>query len=154
MQKWLALAKTLGARLQSFEWVWVLVARLGVGGMFMLSGWGKLQDLDKFVKYFTRLGIPLPEFQAPFVAVVELVGGFLLILGLGTRLFGFLLGFTMIVALATSIDYEGKGLSDFLYLSEWLLLLLSFWFIFRGAGQASLDHRLFGGPTTEHQDEG
>ena len=59
--------------------------------------------------------------------------------GLGTRVFGFLLGCTMIVAMLTAIDFTGKGLSDFLYLPEWLLLLLLTGFVFMGGGKASVD---------------
>jgi uncharacterized membrane protein YphA (DoxX/SURF4 family) len=62
-----------------------------------------------------------------------------LMLGLGTRIFGFLLGCTMLVAILTAVDFAGKGLSDFLYLSEWLLLLLLFWFVFAGGGKLSAD---------------
>lgn len=126
----------------TYEWIWAAVARIGVGTMFMLSGWGKVHKLDSFARYFAELGIPFPELQAPFVASLELVGGLLLILGVGTRIFGFLLGCTMLVALATAFDYEGKTLSDFLYLSEWLLVLLLFWFAVRGGGKGSVDELL------------
>lgn len=135
------IAKYYGLPTQ-FDWVWVLVARLGVGGMFCGSGWGKLHKLEKLTKYFAELGIPAPELQAPFVATVEFVGGFLLMIGLATRVFGFMLGFTMIVALATAVDYTGKGILDFLYMGEWLLLLLCFWLVFTGGGKASIDHWL------------
>ena len=125
--------------LSDLQWVWILVARLGVGGEFLLSGWGKLHRLDKLVAYFQELKIPAAAIQAPFIATLEFVGGLLLLVGLGTRIFGFLLGCTMVVAMLTAIDFAGKGLSDFLYLSEWLLLLLLSSFVFSGGGKASLD---------------
>jgi putative oxidoreductase len=126
-------------KLDELRWLWLLVARLGVGGEFLLSGWGKLHRLDKLIAYFTELKIPAPSLQAPFIATLEFVGGLLLIVGLGTRLFGFLLSCTMVVAMLTAVDFHDKGLADFLYLSEWLLLLLLSSFVFSGGGKASVD---------------
>ena len=127
------------AKLSELHWIWLLVARLGVGCEFFLSGWGKLHRLNELIGYFGKLGIPAPSIQAPFIATLEFAGGFLLMLGLGTRIFGFLLGCTMIVAILTAINFAGKGLADFLYLAEWLLLLLLFGFVFSGGGKASVD---------------
>ena len=126
-------------RLTELQWVWLFVMRLGVGCEFFLSGWGKLHRLPEIVAYFQKLRIPAASIQAPFIATLEFVGGFLLMLGLGTRIFGFLLGCNMLVAILTAVDFAGKGLSDFLYLSEWLLLLLLFWFVFAGGGKLSAD---------------
>ena len=126
-------------RLTELQWVWLFVMRLGVGCEFFLSGWGKLHRLPEIVAYFQKLRIPAASIQAPFIATLEFVGGFLLMLGLGTRIFGFLLGCNMLVAILTAVDFAGKGLADFLYLSEWLLLLLLFWFVFAGGGKLSAD---------------
>lgn len=135
----IALVQRIFGKLTELQSVWILVARLGVGCEFLLSGWGKLHRLDKLIGYFHELKIPLASVQAPFIASLELAGGFLLMVGLGTRVFGFLLGCTMIVAMLTAIDFTGKGLSDFLYLPEWLLLLLLTGFVFMGGGKASVD---------------
>lgn len=126
-------------KLSDLHWVWVLVARLAVGCEFFLSGKGKLGRLPELVAYFRKLGIPAPSIQAPFIATLECVGGLCLILGLATRVFGFLLGCTMVVAILTAIDLTGKDLAEFLYISEWLLLLLLWGFVFTGGGKASLD---------------
>lgn len=134
--------RTAFKTLTQFEWVWILVVRLSVGTEFLISGYGKLTDLDKFVKYFTELGIPAPALQAPFVATLEFVGGLCLILGLGTRFFAAPLSITMIVAILTATEFSSIGL--FLYLSEWNLFLLLAWLGFSGAGRASLDQMIFG----------
>lgn len=135
----LAPVKRIFDKLTELQWAWLFVMRLGVGCEFFLSGWGKLHRLDEITAYFEKLHIPAASIQAPFIATLEFVGGLLLMLGLGTRIFGFLLGCTMIVAILTAVDFKGKGMSDFLYLSEWLLLLLLFWFVFAGAGKLSID---------------
>ena len=56
-----------------------------MGLVFVTTGWGKLQNLDRVIEFFRSLGIPAPEYQAPFVAATELACGLLLVLGLGTR---------------------------------------------------------------------
>src|SRR5262249_19022935 len=98
----LAPVKRIFDKLTELQWAWLLVMRLGVGCEFLLSGWGKLHRLDEITAYFEKLHIPAASIQAPFIATLEFVGGLLLMLGLGTRIFGFLLGCTMIVAMLTA----------------------------------------------------
>jgi len=80
----------------------LLVMRLYWGWQFAQAGWGKLQHLDHVVQFFTQLGIPAPAIQAPFVAGLEVVGGILLALGLGSRLVALLLAGDMLVAFVTA----------------------------------------------------
>src|ERR1035437_4252020 len=64
-----------------------ILVRLVVGGIFLSEGVQKFLFPDALgVGRFTKIGIPWPEFTAPFVGVVEIVCGSLLILGLLTRL--------------------------------------------------------------------
>jgi len=127
------------------QWVAQLLVRAAVGLMFFGSGLGKATRLASFVEHFRSLGIPAPQLQAPFVAGVELVCGTLLILGLATRPAAAFLSGVMLVAIRTSaikehhVTVSWKGLLDFLYLPEWLLLLLLLGLILGGAGRASLD---------------
>jgi putative oxidoreductase len=79
-----------------------LVTRLVVGQAYMQTGYGKWSDIEKFVSFFSSLGIPAPRPNAYFVATLELVGGACLLLGLGTRVFALLLSATMVVALMTA----------------------------------------------------
>jgi putative oxidoreductase len=136
------------ARLEAAEWLGRLVVRLSVGLMFFGSGLGKLGKLPGLVEYFRSLGIPAPELQAPFVATVELVCGALLVVGLATRPAALMLCGVMVVAIVTAaapehhIQATWKGLLEFLYLSEWCLLLLLAWLMLAGPGRASLDARL------------
>jgi putative oxidoreductase len=129
------------ARLDAHQFVAAAFARVAVGAMFAGSGLRKLGNLDAFVAKFEQLGIPAPSVQAPFVATLECVGGACLVLGLGTRVFAALLGFTMVVAIATDrlVSAGVKDWLDFLYLNEWLLLLLLGWLVFAGGGRFSVD---------------
>jgi hypothetical protein len=76
----------------------LLVIRVYWGWQFAETGWAKLHHLAKITAFFTTLNIPLPAFSAYFVSGLELVGGILLILGLGSRLTSFLLAGDMLVA--------------------------------------------------------
>jgi putative oxidoreductase len=73
----------LGEHLQSF---FLLLVRLYWGWQFMQTGWGKLTNLDRFAMFFKSLGLPAPGPLAILIGVLELVGGFLLIAGLFSRL--------------------------------------------------------------------
>ena len=71
----------LPARIASyFAWAGPLIMRLVVGYVFMLTGWGKLNNLPQMIQNFTDWGIPFPRILTPFVSGVECFGGVMLIL--------------------------------------------------------------------------
>src|SRR5437868_13930431 len=110
----------------------------------MVDGWGKLHNLAKVSDYFGTLGLPAPYMTAVFVSILELVGGLLLALGLGSRLIAFLLTCNMTVAYITgdreallSIFSEPDKFSaaaPFTYLMASLIVLIF------GPGRYSLDY--------------
>src|SRR4051812_32432618 len=74
-----------GAIIARVGWFAPLLARVAVGTVFIGTGWGKLQDLDKVTAYFTDLGIPMAHLNAIMAAFTEFVCGCLLVAGLGAR---------------------------------------------------------------------
>jgi putative oxidoreductase len=65
----------------------VLLIRLLVGWVFVSEGIQKFLFADSLgVGRFVKIGIPWPQVMAPFVGVVEIVCGSLLLIGLMTRL--------------------------------------------------------------------
>ncbi|KAA8957723.1 DoxX family protein [Mycobacterium sp.] len=133
--------------LNNLAWLPNVVLRLTVGFMFFSGAVGKLGDLGKFTAMFVGLGIPAAQVLAPFTAVVELVGGAALMLGLGTRLVSVVLAGDMVGALITDIGpnlaqkYPDPWhfLSNLFYAPEWLLIGLLLWLLCVGAGKASVD---------------
>jgi len=123
-----------------FEWAGPLVGRFTVGYVFMLTGWGKLQNLDRVTEYFASLGIPAPHILTPFVSGLECLGGLFLILGVFTRIMGGALAITMIVAIITAKWEEVDSLHTLLGFEETLFLAIFTWLAICGAGKASLDY--------------
>jgi putative oxidoreductase len=86
--------------LHDLQWVALLLARLAVGFFFVMSGYNKLfvQGIGYLRDEFIVYGIPLPLLSAWLDALVQFIGGFALMLGLGTRLWFVRIGFAMLVA--------------------------------------------------------
>lgn len=123
-----------------FEWAGVLFARLIVGYVFMLTGWGKLNHLEGITEYFIELGIPLAHIMTPFVAGLECFGGLFLILGFLTRISGGGLAITMVVAILTAKISDIDSLETLLGFEESTYLAVFTWLAISGAGKVSLDY--------------
>jgi uncharacterized membrane protein YphA (DoxX/SURF4 family) len=82
-----------------------VLIRLLVGWVFLVEGILKYLWLDELgVGRFESIGIPMPHFTAPFVGLIEMVCGALVIVGLFTRMAAILLLIDISVAiLATKI---------------------------------------------------
>lgn len=73
--------------LQTEQAVALLLLRLVIGFGFMAHGWAKLsRGPEGFAGMLAFIGVPFPEFMAWFVTLVELLGGFALMLGIFVRL--------------------------------------------------------------------
>lgn len=132
------------------DWIGPLVVRLVIGVAFFFDGKGKLGNLDKVTSFFADdLHIPFAHANAVFVSVVELVGGLLLVIGLGTRIAALLLAATMAVAFVTAIVPHTDSFLDLFSTIELTYLAIFVWLIVGGAGSISIDHliaRRQGGP--------
>src|SRR5436305_14951493 len=91
------LLTTLGGWLQPLL---LLVIRAWWGWSFVLTGKGKLTNLERTTEFFNGLHIPLPKLNAIVASCVECGGGALLLVGLASRLASVPLIFTMLVAYA------------------------------------------------------
>jgi uncharacterized membrane protein YphA (DoxX/SURF4 family) len=81
----------------------VILVRLLVGLVFLSEGIQKFLFPDALgVGRFIKIGIPAPEFMAPFVGVFEVGCGVLLIIGWLTRLAAIPLVIDILVAIATT----------------------------------------------------
>ena len=81
----------------------VIVIRFLAGGVFFIEGLKKFLFVEQWgAGRFARIGIPVPAFTGPFVGVVEVVCGVLLLLGLLTRVGAIVLLINISVAIAST----------------------------------------------------
>ena len=125
----------------------VVLIRLLVGAVFLSEGIQKfLFPAELGVGRFAKIGIPSPEFLAPFVGMVEIVCGTLLLFGLLTRLAALPLIIVMVVAI-TSTKLPMLAKNGFWFMAhesrtDFSMLLGSIFLLIVGAGAWSLDARL------------
>jgi len=82
-----------------------LAIRLMAGGVFFWEGLLKFTYANQGVGRFTKLGLPVPDVLAPAIALLEVVGGVLVMSGLFTRFIAVPFIIEMVVAiLATKIS--------------------------------------------------
>jgi uncharacterized membrane protein YphA (DoxX/SURF4 family) len=124
----------------------LLLLRVLVGSVFLSEGIQKfLFPMALGAGRFARIGIPLPQFTAPIVGIVEIVCGILLLAGFFTTLASIPLLINIAVAIATTkfpmllkdgfwaMAHEGR--TDFCMMLGLIAIMLL------GAGELSLDER-------------
>jgi putative oxidoreductase len=122
----------------------VILIRLLVGCVFFSEGVQKfLFPAALGVGRFQKIGIPTPQFFGPFVGVVEIVCGALVIVGLVTRLASIPLLMNISVAIATTKIpmFARSGLWATLHeaRTDFCMFLGSVFLIACGSGEISLD---------------
>jgi putative oxidoreductase len=128
----------------------ILLIRLAVGLIFFSQGILKFTDPHMGVQRFERIGFTHPGFTAHFVGAFEIVCGFLIVIGLVTRVAAIPLLIVILAAIATTKIPElyrpGQGFwfavsdarTDFAMTMSLLFLLVV------GAGGWSVDYFIFG----------
>jgi putative oxidoreductase len=134
-----------------FSWAGPLLMRLIVGYVFMLTGWGKLNNLPQMIQNFTEWGIPFPKILTPFVSGVECFGGIMLMLGLFTRIPAAMLAVVMVVAVKSAKWDDVDSLETLLGFEEATYFAAFMWLAIAGPGAASLDRLLVN--FTGHREE-
>jgi len=133
----------------------ILIIRLFTGSVFFWEGILKFVYPNQGVGRFTKLGFPIPETMANFVATAEIAGGMLLLFGLFTRFVAVYFIAQMIVAvLSTKISlYLGTsplplppsppktGFWAVLHevRADYAMIMTSLYLVIEGPGQKSLD---------------
>ena len=138
----------------------LILIRIAVGSVFLTEGIQKFLFPNELgAGRFGRIGIPAPEVMGPFVGLVEIVCGALIIVGLLTRLAAIPLIIDMCVALVSTKlpillghgfwRFSLSKLSSYGFWSmaheartDFAMLLGSIFLLVVGAGAWSLDARL------------
>jgi putative oxidoreductase len=122
----------------------LLIARVGLGVVFIAHGWQKFSTngLDKTAAGFEQMGVPAPTLSAYYAAAVELIGGAALILGVLTTVAGVLLALDMagaflFVHLSNGVFVANGGWELVVVLGLFSLAVAAV-----GAGRLSVDNAL------------
>ncbi|HUQ30115.1 MAG TPA: DoxX family protein [Candidatus Paceibacterota bacterium] len=111
----------------------LFLLRLVTGGIFLHHGIMKLGDMDKVVGMFSSMG--LSAGVAWFIALLEVIGGAALIIGVATRLFGIIFAIQMFVAIFLTGGFaQGLGSQEF----HLLLVAASLAVALIGSGRVSI----------------
>ena len=126
----------------------VVLIRLLVGAVFLSEGIQKFLFSNELgVGRFSKIGIPAPQVMAPFVGVIEIVCGALLIVGLLTRLAALPLIINMLVAISTTkipiLLKSGFWTMAHESRTDFSMLIGSTFLLIVGAGACSLDKKLW-----------
>jgi uncharacterized membrane protein YphA (DoxX/SURF4 family) len=133
----------------------VVLIRVLVGWVFLSEGIQKFLFPDSLgVGRFVKIGIPWPQVMAPFVGIVEIVCGSLLLIGLVTRLATVPLLIDIAVALYSTkvVTLAKNGLWGTLHeaRTDVSMLLGLIFLLLVGGGAWSLDAWLAGGRDRIH----
>jgi putative oxidoreductase len=115
-----------------------LVVRLAAGATIAGFGVGKFTRHAAETASFVRYGIPFADLATYVVGALELGGGALLVVGLGTRLVALALAGNFVVAIATAGRIEGGPVH--LVLAPTLLACMVF-LVVTGPGSLALSGR-------------
>jgi putative oxidoreductase len=124
----------------------IILIRFIVGAVFLSEGIQKFLFPDSLgIGRFIKIGIILPQFFAPFVGVVEIVAGGLLIIGLLTRVGALLLLIDISVAIITTkIPMLHNSFWTFSHESrvDFCMFFGTLFFLIKGGGYYSCDFLL------------
>lgn len=109
-----------------------------IGCYFLAVNFGgsKFPCPDWFIQDVAKFGFPFPAFFAWAAVLAETFGGAMLVLGLGTRLAGFMVMCTMLVA----IFFQKWGGEVWEMLPAMGFLWIALYAIVMGSGTFGLDH--------------
>lgn len=115
----------------------VAAVRVVMGLIFVGAGWSKVAaGFATVATNFGKMGMPVPGLTGPFIALLELVGGALLLVGFAGRWVGLLFALEFVVA-AFVVKLPAAGWAgarlDLMLLAGGMLLF------FAGPGRLSID---------------
>lgn len=124
--------------LARFDSGWgIAVVRVIMGFVLIITGYEKLTSgLQRVVASMAKNQIPFPTVMGAYITALELVGGFLLLIGLGGRWLGLLyIGEFLVVSFDVVVPTRGwmDGRLPIMLLAGALMLFVS------GSGNASVD---------------
>jgi putative oxidoreductase len=122
----------------------IAILRVTVGIVFLAHGAQKLfvYGFQGVEGAFTQMGFPMPGILGPFVALLELIGGIALVLGLLTRWVSILFAIEMAIAIF-KVHLPGGFFMPSGIEFALMMFASSVALALAGPGEAALESRLF-----------
>jgi putative oxidoreductase len=118
----------------------IALIRVAMGAMLLYSGLIKLPALQGATGFFNAMGIPAPQILAPVIAVGEVLGGLLLIVGLGIRYVPWwFIAMFLVTTFYVKLPREAPVFGYDAARIDIMLLLISVMLLLEGAGAFALD---------------
>ena len=124
-----------------------LLGRVGLGLIFLLSGFGKITGFEGTAKYIAAGGLPLPAVAAALAIAVEVVGGAALIAGIKARwaalaLIAFTAVATFVFHAFWAVPEAQAYLQQIMFLKNVAIIGGLLFVVAQGPGKLSLDQRM------------
>jgi len=113
------------------------ILRIGVGALFVLAGISKLLSIPMTVLMFAQVG--LAGWWVYVVAIIEVLGGLMLLLGLWSRMVAIPLGIIMLVATIIQFRFGGGVMGA---MAPLVILLTQIQFYLSGSSTWALENRI------------
>lgn len=125
-----------------FSDITALLARIITGIVLIAHGWQKFNEwtIAGTTESFEGMGVPLPGLSATLAAVIELVGGILILIGLGTRWVGIIVAALMAGAAIIAHIPNGIFASDGGWELVGMIAAAGLALAAAGAGRFSIDY--------------
>lgn len=135
--------RSLLAATPAQQQIGIAIIRIVTGIAFLMHGWQKVFQFGfpGVAGAFTKMGVPMPGVMGPFIALLELLGGVALIIGLLTRLAALGLMFDMLGAILL-VHLAGGFFLPAGYEYALLLFASSLALVLGGPGALSVDASL------------
>ena len=114
-----------------------LVLRLTVAAIFLAHGLPKIKDLKTTISNFNAMGFKPGALWGTYIAILEVFGGALMILGFGVQILGLLFAGEMLVAAVWKIKNGQKLRNE--YELDFLLMAASLALATWGGGMLAFD---------------
>jgi putative oxidoreductase len=138
-ERWFGFGRTGALVIEKARPIALLLARVVVGFVFIVHGWEKFADIGGTVAYFKSVDVPLPGVTTVVLAILELVGGVALVLGILLPVFGTLLMLDMLGAIVFVHGSKGFYVSKDGYEFVLTLAAASLAIAFSGGGALAVD---------------